>query len=92
MAEGTVKWFDDNKGYGFVEPEDGGEDAFVHHSDIQMEGYATLSEGQKVSFELTQTEKGPKALEVVPLEEPGGEESGGASGGASETPSYGTGF
>jgi len=69
MREGQVKWFDDNKGYGFINLEDSEEDAFVHHSDIQMDGYATLSEGQKVSFELSQTEKGPKALEVTPVEE-----------------------
>lgn len=75
--EGTVKWFDNEKGYGFIELEGSEDDAFVHHSDIQMQGFATLSEGQRVSFELTETEKGPKATNVTPLEEPpsGGEES-----------------
>ena len=71
MQEGRVKWFDDNKGFGFINIDDDEEDAFVHHSDIQMDGYATLSEGQLVSFELTHTEKGPKALQVTPLEESG---------------------
>lgn len=69
--EGTVKWFDDDKGYGFINPDDASEDAFVHHTDIVMDGYATLSEGQRVSYELTQTEKGPKALNVKVAEGPG---------------------
>lgn len=64
-AEGTVKWFDDRKGYGFIEQDESPEDAFVHHSDIEMDGFATLEEGERVSFELTDTEKGPKALNVV---------------------------
>jgi len=68
-AEGTVKWFDDDKGFVFIEMEDSSEDAFVHHSDIQMAGFATLQEGQRVSFELTQGDKGPKALNVMPLDE-----------------------
>lgn len=72
MPEGTVKWFDDKKGFGFIELEDSEEDAFVHYSDIQMQGFATLSEGQVVSYELTETEKGPKAINVVPVDEPGG--------------------
>ena len=65
--EGTVRWFDDSKGYGFIEPDDGSEDVFVHHSDINMEGYKTLEENQRVTFELTRTEKGPKAVSVSPL-------------------------
>ena len=67
-AEGTVKWFDNDKGFGFIEMEDSSDDAFVHHSDIQMQGFATLQEGQRVSFELTQGDKGPKALNVEPLD------------------------
>ena len=68
MAEGTVKWFDNEKGFGFIEIEGSEDDAFVHHSDIMMEGFATLQEGQRVSYELLQTEKGPKAVNVEPVE------------------------
>ncbi|MGC9453387.1 MAG: cold-shock protein [Phycisphaerae bacterium] len=63
MATGTVKWFNDAKGYGFITADDG-TDAFVHHSDIEGEGFKTLNEGETVEFELTQGEKGPKALSV----------------------------
>ena len=63
-AEGTVKWFDDRKGYGFIEQDESDEDAFVHHSDIEMDGFATLDEGERVYFEVTETDKGPKALNV----------------------------
>ncbi|MEN8149752.1 MAG: cold shock domain-containing protein [Planctomycetota bacterium] len=63
MPQGTVKWFDDAKGYGFIE-EDGGEDVFVHHSEIQMDGFKTLSEGDRVEFEKTAGPKGPKATGV----------------------------
>ena len=61
---GTVKWFNDNKGFGFIERE-GGPDVFVHHSAIQMEGFKTLKEGQAVSMEVTQGEKGPQAENVM---------------------------
>lgn len=64
MAEGTVKWFDNEKGFGFIEIEGSEEDAFVHYSDIQMDGFATLKEGQRVSYELQHSEKGPKAVDV----------------------------
>ena len=62
---GTVKWFNDTKGYGFIEQE-GGQDVFVHHTAVQMEGFKTLKEGQKVSMEVTQGEKGPQAENVIP--------------------------
>lgn len=66
MATGTVSKFMDNKGFGFITPDDGGKDVFVHHSDIKMDGYKSLSPGQRVTFEITQEAKGPKASNVVP--------------------------
>ena len=60
MATGTVKWFDDAKGYGFIAPEDGGKDLFVHHSGIGGEGFKSLSEGAKVEFEAREGQKGPR--------------------------------
>jgi CspA family cold shock protein len=63
MANGTVKWFNDSKGYGFISVEDGS-DAFVHHGDIEGEGYRSLDEGDSVTFEITQGPKGPKAIGV----------------------------
>ena len=66
MASGTVKWFNAEKGYGFIRPDEGGEDLFVHFSAIQTGGYKTLEEGQKVTFEVTEGRKGPQAAEVMP--------------------------
>ncbi len=63
MASGTVKWFNDSKGFGFVTADDGTE-AFVHHSDIQAEGFKSLTEGEAVTFEITEGPKGPKAVNV----------------------------
>lgn len=65
MSTGKVKWFNESKGYGFIEPDGGGRDVFVHYSAIQGEGYKTLSEGQPVEFEITQGEKGPQAANVL---------------------------
>ena len=67
MATGTVKWFDETKGFGFITPDDGGKDLFAHHSAIQMTGYKSLKEAQKVSFEATQGLKGPAATNIKPL-------------------------
>jgi CspA family cold shock protein len=65
MATGTVKWFNNSKGYGFITPADGGNDVFVHHNAIQGEGYKSLDEGQSVEFEVQQGQKGPEAVNVV---------------------------
>ena len=64
MATGTVKWFNDAKGFGFITPDEGGEDLFAHFSSIQANGFKSLKEGQKVSFEITQGSKGPQASDV----------------------------
>jgi len=64
MSNGKVKWFNEAKGYGFIEPDGGGRDVFVHYSAIQGEGFKTLSEGQQVSFDVVQGEKGPQAANV----------------------------
>lgn len=65
MATGTVKWFNESKGFGFIAQDDGGDDVFVHFSAIQGGGFRTLTEGQKVSFEIEQGAKGPQASNVV---------------------------
>jgi cold shock protein len=66
MAQGTVKWFNDEKGYGFISPDDGGEDLFVHYSGIEGDGFRTLDEGARVTFEQTQGKKGMQAVNVLP--------------------------
>ncbi|NOX08230.1 MAG: cold-shock protein [Gammaproteobacteria bacterium] len=66
MATGTVKWFSNSKGYGFIAPDDGGEDVFAHFSAIEMDGYRSLTEGQKVQFEV---EDGPKGLQASKITE-----------------------
>jgi CspA family cold shock protein len=66
VITGTVKWFNDAKGFGFITPDDGSKDVFVHHSAIQGSGFKSLAEGQKVQFELTQGPKGPSAANVTP--------------------------
>ena len=69
MPQGKVKWFNEEKGYGFITPDDGSKDLFVHHSDIDMEGFRKLAEAQAVEFEVGSSDKGPKATNVKP---PGG--------------------
>ena len=66
MDTGTVKWFNESRGYGFIAPDDGGEDLFVHHSEIAAEGFRTLREGQKVEYEVQEGQKGPQATNVRP--------------------------
>ena len=67
MPTGTVKWFSDEKGFGFITPDEPGKDLFVHHSSIQTDGYRSLAEGTKVSYESEQGPKGPAAANVVPV-------------------------
>ncbi len=66
VDSGTVKWFNDRKGYGFITPDEGGDDLFIHHSNIEMEGFKTLRDGQKVEYEASEGKKGPEATNVVP--------------------------
>lgn len=68
MATGTVKWFNDTKGFGFIQRDDGQADVFVHQSAIEKDGYRTLQEGEKVTFDVEQGDKGPKAANVVPTD------------------------
>ncbi len=67
MATGTVKWFNDEKGYGFITPDESGKDLFVHHSSIVADGFRTLPEGARVSYDEEQGDKGPKAVNVRPI-------------------------
>jgi CspA family cold shock protein len=67
MSTGTVKWFNSDKGYGFITPDDGSSDLFVHHSEIKTAGYAGLDQNQKVNFEVGQGKKGPCANNVTPF-------------------------
>jgi cold shock CspA family protein len=67
MAQGTVKWFNESKGFGFIAPDDGGKDLFAHFSQITGSGFKTLREGQKVEFEVAPGTKGPQAVQIKPL-------------------------
>ena len=86
MATGKVKWFNGEKGYGFIAQDGGGEDLFVHFSAIEGDGYRTLDEGDVVTFDVGQGQKGPQARNVVVTEAAGPSERGRPSGGGSRGP------
>lgn len=67
MATGTVKWFNETKGFGFIKPDDGSADLFAHYSSIKAAGFRSLKENQRVEFTVTQGQKGPQAIDIVPL-------------------------
>ncbi len=69
MSTGKVKWFNDQKGFGFIQADEGGPDVFVHHTAIKAEGFRSLAEGQAVEFEVQSSDKGPKAVDVKPLKQ-----------------------
>lgn len=69
MAQGVVKWFNDVKGFGFITPDEGGEELFAHFSAIEMKGFKSLKEGQKVTFEVVEGPKGKQAMHIKPVEE-----------------------
>ena len=69
MAQGVVKWFNDVKGFGFITPDEGGEELFAHFSAIEMKGFKSLKEGQKVTFEVVEGSKGKQATHIKPVEE-----------------------
>lgn len=67
MPTGVVKWFNETKGFGFIKPDDGGSDVFAHYSGIKSKGFRTLKENQRVEYQVQQGQKGPQAVEIVPL-------------------------
>jgi len=87
MARGTVKWFNDAKGFGFIEPEGGGEDVFAHFSAIQMDGFRTLKQGSLVSFDLVDGPKGKLAQNITAIGAPGRPTPANATAAAGELPS-----
>ena len=70
MPIGTVKWFHDKKGFGFIQSRDGSQDVFVHYSSILADGHRTLTEGEVVDYEVVETDRGPQAVNVIPLSRP----------------------
>ena len=68
MSKGTVKWFNTDKGFGFIAPDDGGKDLFVHHSEVKTSGQVVLNDGQKVEYEVGEGHKGPCAKNVTPID------------------------
>ena len=85
MKSGKVKWFNNSKGYGFIRPDEGGEDLFVHYSYIEMEGYKTLKAGQEVSFDVTQADKGFHATNIIPVSDGSETESSPQSNGSTDS-------
>jgi CspA family cold shock protein len=86
MATGTVKWFNDAKGFGFIEPEAGGEDIFAHFSAIQMDGFRTLKQGGRVRFEVVQGPKGQLAQNIAAIDPPGDHGAAESASGAGTLP------